>query len=69
MTWEQVLEQFKKYSSKDNHYYMLTVNKGSENEERTRFLTYAEALKKITYEVEKARFTSKEEDNASIQSK
>lgn len=51
--WEELYDRFKKYDKKKNCFYMLTTDKGSGGEKRTKFLTYDEALETILYEIEK----------------
>lgn len=53
--WSDVLESFKRNNPKDGCFYMLTTNKGTGNEMRSRFLTHAEALQTIMYEIEKSK--------------
>jgi hypothetical protein len=54
-SWQDVLLQFKKFNPNDGNFYMLSVNKGTPDEARSRFLTYAETLETIIKEVEKER--------------
>ena len=53
--WEYALEQLKKRDPNDGNFYMLTANKGTPHEARSRFLTHAEAMQTIMYEIEKAK--------------
>jgi hypothetical protein len=53
--WQRVLEEFKKYSSGDGNFYMFAANKETNKETRSRFLTYAEAMEVILYEIEKSK--------------
>lgn len=54
-TWQDVFEQFKKFDPNDGCFYMLTTDKSTVNEARSRFLTHAEAMKVIMDELEKSK--------------
>lgn len=51
--WERVLDQLKTYDPNDGNFYILTTNKGTDNESRSRFLSHQEALLTINYLIEK----------------
>ena len=53
--WERVWKELQSYDSKEECFYMLTLNKGEEDEYRTRFLTYSEAADLIYTALEKKR--------------
>jgi hypothetical protein len=42
--WKDVLEEVRKDSPGSGNWYIITKNKGTPDEERTRFLTYAEVV-------------------------
>ena len=53
--WERVWKELQSYDCKEDCFYMLTLNKGEEDEYRTRFLTYSEAADLIYTALEKRR--------------
>lgn len=52
--WIEVLASIKRDLISDN-LYLLVVNKGTNDEKRSRFLTRTEALELVIYEIEKSR--------------
>lgn len=52
-TWNQLLQYFNTLDPKDGCAYMISSDKGTDNEKRSRFLTHTEALEVIITEVEK----------------
>lgn len=47
--WEDILFLLQKSNSND--YFMLVIGKGSDNERRSRFLTYSEVLEIISKKI------------------
>ena len=53
--WESVKEQLLKCNPNDGNYYMISFNKGRDDEYRTRFMPYQEALSLVFLALEKKR--------------
>lgn len=53
--WQSVLEQLNKCDPKEECFYMITLNKGTEDEYRTRFMTYKETLELVIMALEKKK--------------
>jgi hypothetical protein len=53
--WEAVWQQLQSYDPKDDVFFMITLNKGQEDEYRTRFMTYNEAADLIFTAVSKKK--------------
>lgn len=51
--WQSVLDQLNKCNPKEECFYMITLNKGTADEYRTRFMTYAETLELVMLALEK----------------
>lgn len=49
--WESVLDALKKLDPNDGNYYMITVDKGTADEARTRFLSYTQAYAYATEQI------------------
>lgn len=52
--WQDILASFKRLDPNDGNFYMLSVNKGTPDETRSRFLTYNEALAVIMEQIRKS---------------
>lgn len=53
--WQYVLEQLGKCDPKEECFYMITLNKGTPDEYRTRFMTYKETLELVMLALEKKK--------------
>ncbi len=53
--WQSVLEQLNKCDPKEECFYMITLNKGTPDEYRTRFMTYKETLELVMLALEKKK--------------
>lgn len=53
LDWSRILQELQAYNPKDGNFYIITVNKGKDDEYRTRFLTYNEAMDIIKLALEK----------------
>lgn len=51
--WKSVLDQLNKCNPNEECFYMITLNKGTEDEYRTRFMTYQETLELVMLAMEK----------------
>ncbi len=51
--WESVLKQLRQCDPKEECFYMITLNKGQEDEYRTRFMNYQETLELVMLALEK----------------
>lgn len=51
--WKSVLDQLSKCNPNEECFYMITLNKGTEDEYRTRFMTYQETLELVMLAMEK----------------
>lgn len=56
-SWEEVLIELKSYPKDDGNYYIFTKNKDTRDEDRTRFMTYREAMVYVLYQVERKKLT------------
>ena len=50
--WQSVLEQLGKCNPKEECFYMITLNKGKDDEYRTRFMTFKETLELVMLALE-----------------
>lgn len=57
--WDNLLSLMRSYSPKDDVWYMITLNKGQDNEYRTRFMQYPEMLELVLYALEKKKLRVK----------
>ena len=53
--WQGVLEQLQKSDPKGGEFFMIVINKGQDDEYRTRFMTYQETLELIMIALEKKK--------------
>lgn len=53
LDWSRILQELQACNPKDGNFYIITVNKGKDDEYRTRFLTYNEAMDIIKLALEK----------------
>lgn len=53
--WQSVLDQLNKCDPKSGDFYIITTNKGQDNEYRTRFMTYQETLELVMLALEKKK--------------
>jgi hypothetical protein len=53
--WQSVLDQLNKCDPKSGDFYLIVTNKGKDDEYRTKFLTYQEALELVMLALEKKK--------------
>ena len=53
--WQSVLNQLNKCDPKSGDFYLIVTNKGQDDEYRTKFLTYQEALELVMLALEKKK--------------
>ena len=53
--WQGILEQLHKADPKGGEFFLIVINKGQEEEYRTRFMTYQETLELIMVALEKKK--------------
>lgn len=53
LDWERILKELQACDPKDGSFYIITVNKGKEDEYRTRFMTHQETLEIVMLALEK----------------
>ena len=53
--WQTILEQLQKCDAKSGDFYIIALNRGKEDEYRTRFMTYQEMMELIHTALEKKR--------------
>jgi len=53
--WQSVLDQLNKCDPNDGCFFMITLNKGTEDEYRTRFMSYTETLELVMLALEKKK--------------
>lgn len=55
LDWKSLQDLLDKMDPNDGVWYMITINKGTPNEYRTKFMTYQEARDLIGFALEKKR--------------
>lgn len=55
LDWEGFVSLLKSYDPKEEVWYMITLNKGEDNEYRTKFMTYTETLELALYALAKKK--------------
>jgi hypothetical protein len=53
--WKGILEQLHQCNPKEECFFMITLNKGQDNEYRTRFMSYQETLELVILALEKQK--------------
>jgi hypothetical protein len=53
--WEAVLDQLNKSDPKSGEWFIIAINKGKEDEYRTRFMTYQETMELVILALEKKK--------------
>ena len=53
--WKSILDQLNQCDPKEECFYMITLNKGTPDEYRTRFMTYQEMLEMVMLALEKKK--------------
>jgi hypothetical protein len=53
--WQSILEQLQKCDPNDGNFYIITLNKGTPDEYRTRFMTFQETKELVIMALEKKR--------------
>lgn len=55
LDWENVRALLASYDPKEEVFYMITVNKGKDDEHRTKFMTWQETMELVMFALEKKK--------------